>query len=156
MSEQTTIQKACECLRRFLKDKPEYNKLLGNKYELTPDELEQCIYMSLEDWNITPPFLDPVSLSSHPAKGLLIYGSAIRALQSASIWHTRERMPSSDGGTSADDHSQMQGYQQIIQNLYNDYERKKSDIKKAINLSMCYGGFNSEYYVYSYRSYGLF
>ena len=156
MSESTTIAKAAECLRRFIKDKLEYNKLLGGTYETRPEELEQCIWMALDDWNLTPPPIDFVTLESHPAKGLLIYGAAIRALQSAGIWHSRERMPSSDGGTSGDDHAKFGEYSQWIDKLYQDYERKKLEIKKAINISMCYGGFNSEYYVYAYRSYGLF
>lgn len=132
------------------------NKLLGGKYENDPEALKQCILMSLDDWNMTPPPLNEVTLESHPSQRLLIHGAAIEALRSAGIWHSRERMPSSDGGTSADDHAKFGEYQGWISMFYNDYESKKLNLKKSINMQNAFGGFFSEYAGYSRHGEGLF
>ena len=38
-----TIERAADALRTFLKDQPEMNKLLGNKYEIMADLTGQTI-----------------------------------------------------------------------------------------------------------------
>ena len=149
------IEKAQEYLRMYLKDTPQYNKLLGGKYENEPAFLRHCILYALNDWNSTPPPIASVGLTNHPSKYLLIEGAALIALRSAGIWHSRERMPSSDGGTSADDHAKYSEYQGWIQQQYADYERKKLDIKKSINMANAFGDFASEYAGYRYSGEGL-
>lgn len=151
-----TIERASDALRTYLKDIPEMNKLLGNKYENDPKALEQFIWMALDDWNITPPPLEPVKLETHPAKSLLLQYAAILALRSAGFWHSRERMPSSDGGTSADDHAKFGEYQGWIGNLFNQYQTDKNNIKKSLNLKNAFGGFASEYYVSAYTTNYIF
>ena len=121
------------------------NKLLGGKYENDPKSLELCIFMALDDWNFSPPPIPGVGLANHPAKSLLIECAALMALRSAGIWHSRERMPSADGGTSADDHAKFGEYQGWIQQMYNNYEMKKLNVKKSINMALCFGGYFSEY-----------
>lgn len=151
-----TIKRAAQVLRTYLKDRPEMNKLLGGKYENSPEELELCIWMALDDWNSTPPPISPTDLKNHPAKGLLIKGAAVEALRSALIWHMRERMPSSDGGTSADDHAKE--YESIIAQLNNEYQTGKLNVKKSINASMAFGEYFSEYFVsgVGYEARGMF
>lgn len=151
-----TIERAADALRTLLKDRPEMNKLLGNKYENDPKALELCIWMALDDWNNTPPPISPVKLENHPAKSLLLQYAALLALRSAGIWHSREQMPSSDGGTSADDHAKFSQYQGWIQNLFNQYQTDKINIKKSLNLQNAFGGFASEYYVSAYTTNYIF
>lgn len=153
-----TIKRAAEVLRVYLKDTPETNKLLGGKYENDPMALQQCIWMALDDWNTTPPFINPTSLAAHPAKSLLIKGAAIEALRSAGIWHSREHMPSSDGGTSADDHDKAGAYGGWIGNLQQEYQVGKLNVKKAINMASAFGGYFSEYFIsgVGYESRGMF
>lgn len=150
------IKRAAEVLRTYIKDSPELNKLLGGKYENDPASIELAIWMALDDWNSTPPLIQATSLSAHPAKSLLIKGAAIEALVMAGIWHHRERMPSADGGTSADDHAK--DYGAFIAKLSSEYQAGKLNVKKSLNASMAFGEYFSEYFIsgIGYESRGMF
>lgn len=153
-----TIKKATEVLRTYIKDTPQLNKLLGGKYENDPAAAELCIWMALDDWNATPPPIPATGLKSHPAKSLLIKCAALECLRSAGIWHSREHMPSTDGGTSADDHAKFGEYSNWINNMAQEYQTGKLNVKKSINMAMAFGGYFSEYYVsgVGYESRGMF
>jgi len=158
MAQDETIKRAADVLRIYLKDSPKTNKLLGGQYENDPQALELCIWMALDDWNLTPPLIDTVGLKNHPAKGLLIKKAAIEALTSAMMWHSREHMPSTDGGTSADDHAKIGEYSQIIGGLTREYEMGKLNVKKALNAATAFGEYFSEYFVsgVGYEARGMF
>lgn len=148
------MRRAVNSLRNMIRDKSQLNRLLLGNVESMDDELRQCIIMALIDWNQSPPILQEATLSNHPNKFLLMQCAAIQALVSAGIWHSREHMPSSDGGTSGDDHAKAGEYSAWIDRYQNDYEKKKSDLKTAMNISQALGnmGVRSEY---SMRIYGI-
>jgi hypothetical protein len=154
ISDEERMRRAVITLRHVIRDKPELNRLLLGNAESTDAELRQCLIMALIDWNQSPPVLGFVDLASHPNKFLLLQCAAIEALTSAGIWHSREHMPSSDGGTSGDDHAKAAEYGAWIERYTADYERKKVDLKTALNISAALGnmGVRSEY---SWRIYGL-
>ncbi len=57
-------------------------------------------------------------------------------------------MPSSDGGTSGDDHAKAGEYSAWIDRLSAEYERKKSDLKTQLNITAAINGgmgMSSEY-----------
>lgn len=147
MNDAERMKRAIRSLRNMIRDKKELNRLLMGHYETNDGELEQCIVQALVDWNMSPPILSPVTLASHPNKHLLLQCAAIQALTGAGIWHSREHMPGSDGGTSADDHAKAGEYSGWIERFEAAYERKKSDQKTAINIAMAMGsmGVMSEY-----------
>jgi hypothetical protein len=150
MNDQQRMERAVRSLRNMLRDKRELNRLLRGENESTDGELRQCIIEALMDWNMTPPQIGNVTIGRHPNKMLLMQKSALNALLSAGIWHSREHMPSSDGGTSADDHAKAGEYSAWIERLAQDYERKKSDQKTAINIARTLGHMSSssEYAMY--------
>lgn len=150
------IDRAVKVLQEYLKDSPTYNKLLGERYENDPAFLKTSIFLALDDWNSTPPPIPIVDLGGHPFKSMLIMGAAIWALRSAGIWHSRERMPSSDGGTSADDHAKYSEYRGWIQGQVSIYETNKLNTKKSINMANAFGSFPSEYASFRYSGEGLF
>lgn len=147
INDEERMNRAVLSLRAFIRDKKALNKLLAGQYESSDEELKMCLQMALEDWNTTPPEIGNVTLGRHPAKFLLITKAALLALTSAGVWHSREHMPSSDGGTSADDHAKAGEYSGWLDRLSNDYERKKSDLKTARNISAALNGMGlaSEY-----------
>lgn len=156
LSEADRLDRAVISLRNMIRDKPMLNRLLLGQVESSDEELRQCIIQALIDWNTTPPPIGPATLKNHPNKFLLLQGAAIQALTSAGIWHSREHMPSSDGGTSADDHAKAGEYMGWIRNFVDDYERKKSDQKTSQNIAQAMGmgmGVPSEYSYY-YNIYG--
>lgn len=154
LSDEERMRRAVNTLRNIIRDKPQLNRLLLGNVESDDAELRQCVIMSLIDWNQTPPILGTVGLADHPNKYLLMQGAAIQALISSGIWHSREHMPSSDGGTSGDDHAKAAEYGAWIERYQADFERKKADLKTSLNISQALGnmGVRSEY---SWRIYGL-
>lgn len=150
LTEKERLLRAVKSLRTYLRDKRELNRLLLGQYESSDEDLRMAIIHALMDWNTTPPHTGNTRLSNHPAKHLLIEGAAIEALKTARLWHSREHMPSSDGGTSADDHAKAGEYDVMIDRLTQDYERKKGDYKTAQNITAALGnqGAPSEYSFY--------
>lgn len=139
LSNAERLNRAVRSLRNYIRDKKELNALFLGNYETSDEEARQCVIASLVDWNMSPPLITPVTLESHPNKLLLLQKAAIEALQSAGIWHSREHLPSTDGGTSADDHAKASEYSGWIERLNQEYERKKTDLKVAINIREAYG-----------------
>jgi hypothetical protein len=160
ISDEERWTRAVRSLRVYIRDKRELNRLLLGNYESADPELRQAIVQALMDWNMTPPHIGAVFLHNHPNKFLLIQGSAIQALSAAGIWHSREHMPSSDGGTSADDHAKAGEYGAWIERFTQEYERKKSDLKTAFNIAQAMGNMSvpSEYSWsnYGYGAFNLF
>lgn len=147
LSEVERLRRAVECLRLYIRDKKELNRLLLGEFESDDSELRMAIVMALEDWNNTPPPIGRVTLVTHPAKHLLLMGAALHALRGAGLWHSREHMPSSDGGTSADDHAKAGEYQAWISAIAQEYETKKQDYKVSANINAALNGMSvpSEY-----------
>lgn len=147
INDEERLRRAVKSLRNMIRDKRQLNQLLLGNFETSDDEMKQAIVVALMDWNGSPPILQPHTLANHPRKDLLLQKAALECLQGAGIWHSREHMPSADGGTSADDHAKAGEYSGWIERYYADYERKKSDMKTAQNIQEAYGqmGLSSEY-----------
>lgn len=147
INDEERMKRAIGSLRVMLRDKKELNRLLLGVEESSDTDLAQCIVQALIDWDTSPPHLAPVSLRDHPNKFLLLQCAAISALSSAGLWHSREHMPSAEGGTSADDHAKAGEYSAWIERYVAEYERKKSDLKTAMNIAAALGnqGVRSEY-----------
>lgn len=140
LSEDERLNRAVRALRSMIRDKRELNRLLLGKFETSDDECKQALSAALIDWNSCPPPLPIVDLSTHPNKHLLLCCAAVNVLIGAGLWHSREHMPSQDGGTSADDHAKAAEYSGWIGTFSQDYERKKSDQKLSMNISMALSG----------------
>jgi len=131
-------------LRKFLRDIDELNKLLDRK-ETSDNQLELALDMALDDWNMTPPPLYLVDYTNFPSPNMLIRGATIQVLTSAGILYSRNKLDYSDGGITVRVSDQAQEYMAWLNMISNDYERKKLELKKAINLAMCWGNVYSEY-----------
>lgn len=147
INDQERMDRAVKSVRNFIRDKKGLNRVMQGLEETTDGEMRQCIVEALMDWNTSPPVIGRATLANHPNKGLLVLRVAISALTSAGIWHSREHMPSSDGGTSGDDHAKAAEYSAWIERLTQEYERKKSDFKTSQNIANALGhmGSSSEY-----------
>lgn len=141
------MTRAVAALRNKIRDKAVLNRLLMGQYESTDPELQQALIEALIDWNVTPPLIPPVTLETHPRQDLLLDCAAAKALTSAGVWHSREHMPSSDGGTSADDHAKAAEYSAWAERLLSPYEDSKVKTKVAINIAAAINhmGVPSEY-----------
>lgn len=147
ITDQERLSRAVGSLRNMIRDKKPLNKLLLGENETSDEEARQAIISAVLDWNSTPPLIAPVTLKNHPNKYLLLQCAALQCLTSSGIWHSREHMPSSDGGTSADDHAKAGEYTGWIDRYTAAYEKQKSDLKTAINIAAALNGMSvsSEY-----------
>ena len=138
-------QEARRLLRLFLNDTAELNRLIRQE-ESDDDKLDLAILLALDDWNITTPLLGNVSITTHPSIYLLIHGAAIQALKSAGILQSRNQLEYASGGITVRTFDKTQLYQSWINQFIMDYERKKMDYKKFINIEGSWpGGVHSEY-----------
>lgn len=140
LSDMDRLARAVQSLRNFIRDKKELNRLLQGQFESTDEECRQAIIEAVMDWSMSPPMIGAVTLGTHPNKFLLIRKAAINLITGAGIYHTREHLPSSDGGTSSDDHVfQASTYPTWLQTMVDEYEKKKSDLKTAMNIMAAMG-----------------
>ena len=120
--------------RAYIRDFPELNRLIEG-HETSDRMIAFALMDTLDDWNSTPPLIEPASLESFPSFHLLIRGSIIRILESVGLLQTRNQLTYSDGQgiqVSVSDKSP-----QLISwiNLFtNQYEQKKFRLKQALNL----------------------
>lgn len=131
-------------LNTFLRDNPILNTLIEGK-ESSPAQLRMAIEDSLDDWNTTPPPLAYVTYTSHPSRRLLIRGAVIEILDSAGILQSRNKLSYNDGGISVQISDKGGDYMQWINKFTADYERKKMEVKKTININLGWGEAPSEY-----------
>jgi len=145
MSHTDFEQRLIDRLRRYLRDDSVLNTLITGE-ESSDEQLLDALDDSVDDWNTTPPPLAPIRLDTHPSRRLLIRGAAIEILGSAGILQSRNRLDYSDGGVTVRVSDKAPDYQAWAEKLINDYERKKLEFKKALNLAQAYGDVPSEYF----------
>ncbi|HSW49525.1 MAG TPA: hypothetical protein VLH09_05085 [Bryobacteraceae bacterium] len=147
LTEADRWSRAIASVRKYIRDHRQLNRLLRGQEETTDPEIQLAISMAIEDWNSAPPPIGRVTIVNHPAKQLLIIKAAVEVLRTAGIWHSREHMPSTDGGTSADDHAKAGEYSGWLAGLDQEYERKRDNFKVAQNINAALGGMGapSEY-----------
>lgn len=144
-TEEQKQQEARRLLRLFLNDTAELNRLIRQE-ESDDDKLDLAIRLTIDDWNITPPLLSTVTISTFPSIYFLIHGAAIQVLKSAGILQSRNQLEYSSGGLTVRTFDKTQLYQSWIIHFVNDYERKKLEYKKFINIESSWpGGVHSEY-----------
>lgn len=138
--EEIAIRNLVEMLRARLRDHPELNVLLAG-YENSDLELATALAESVMDWNSTPPLLDGVSFTSHPAPALMLDKAASVVLRSVALLHTRNKLNASVGGDVINGFfDKGPEYMQWASLLEQTYEAKKLRLKMAINLNGSFNG----------------
>lgn len=137
-----------ESVRAYMRDFTQFNALIDA--EETPDSLiDLCIFLSVDDWNSTPP-VSSVGITNHPSKYLLLISSTIQVLRSAGILQSRNRLNYSDGGITVGTSDKAPEYMSWINQMLQEYEDKKRRLKRSLNAELAYGGVYSEYSYVNY------
>lgn len=139
-------------VRDFLRDNKALNALLDSE-ETSDLLLRLYVGMALDDWNITPPLIGTVDITTHPAPSLLIWKTVQITLWSAAILQERNRLQYSDGGISVQTSDKAEMYLRMASQLDQVYEAKKRSLKKSINIEGAYGGVASEYLLTNYTAF---
>ena len=131
-------QEARRLLRLFLRDTAELNRLIRRE-ETNDARLDLAIMLAIDDWNITLPILESVNISTYPSIYLLIHGAAIQVLKSAGLLQARNQLDYQAGNLTVRLSNKSALYSQWLMQFAQDYETKKSGLKKYLNIE---GGWN--------------
>jgi len=141
----TVRQRAAANIRRYMKDRPEMNHLLGRE-EASADDIEMAIDMSVELFNLCePPSPSGFTVDSHPSFYLLVHGAVIELLRGAGIHYSRNRLSYNDQGISVTVNDKAPEYTTWIQGLVTEYYRMAVKLKGYLNLKSAFGGVPSEF-----------
>jgi len=131
-------------IRSFTRDTPELNRLLKD-YESTDDQLDLAIRRAIDHYNTTPPIFKAVTILTYPSLDMLLYGCALRLLESAGLKQSRNELNYSSGGVQVRVSDKTGLYQSWIARFEQKYYRQLLSYKKAININSGWGGVHSEY-----------
>lgn len=128
-------------LRRYIQDKVDVNMPLFEQY-LTDDDLNECIDLALEDFNMSIPLLRAhiFTRETFPSDKLLLTGAFVEAMSMTSMKELRGEMQYSDGGVQSTIYTHYPQYQQLRQEYANRWDSDKLRFKKQLNIEGCYGG----------------
>lgn len=130
-------------VRLYLRDFAENNRLIRGE-ETSDIMLDLHRELAIEDFNTTP-HVTNYKLTNFPSMYLLLLGTVIQVLRSAGLLQSRNRLNYNDGGISVAVSDKAGDYQSWIASMLNEYERKKRELKIAINLTGAFGNVPSEY-----------
>jgi hypothetical protein len=131
-------------VRGYIRDFPELNRLISGE-ESSDRMVEYCIWLSIDEWNTTPPVTANV-LSDFPSRLILLQLTLCHLLMSVGILKSRNRFTYNDGGFSVQTEEQDTMYSRWIQLLRSQVDPKLMRLKVALNISGGYGGgLGSEY-----------
>lgn len=127
-------------VRAKLRDFPELNRLIAGQ-ETSDRMIALAAMEAVDDFNTTPPLIEAANLRNFPSISLLVNGTIINILQSVGLLQVRNNLSYSDGQgvqiNVSDKAPQLMGW---IQMFINQYELKKMNLKKAINLNGALNG----------------
>lgn len=133
-------------VRSRTRDFPELNRLIAGK-ESEDRDILLAIIETIEDFNTTPPLIEPVGLADFPSVSLLVNGTLIRLLTSVGLLSTRNQLNYVDSGGQGGIADKTPAIMNWLQLFMGQYEQKKVALKMALNLrgALNGGGLSSEY-----------
>lgn len=140
---------AISLLRDFMQDYDIVNRIIETETgeEFTDKQLHTAIDMAIDSFNsVNPPLDQRYGLTNFPSKELLMKGALYYTLFQSGILKTRNLLSyATQGGVSVNDNSQGPYYMQWINLLAQEWNIKAGSIRRALNASLCYTSFSSEY-----------
>lgn len=133
-----TLEQFKDEVRAYIRDFPELNRLISGE-ETSSRMVEYCVWLAIDEWNTTPP-LSSASVETFPSRTILLQLTLCHLLMSVGILKSRNRMPYSDGGFSADTETQDESYQRWIQLIRSQLMPRITQLKIAFNIEGAWGG----------------
>ena len=146
-TDKLTIRSLIQIVRAKLRDYENLNRLVNGR-ENSNRQIAAAMYLAVNDWNAAPPLIDPITLTSHPSKVLLVDGTIIQLYWSLAALQTRNHMNYSDAqGTRVGVSDKAPQLMQLMGQLQGRYDQQKFQLKQAINLNGALDGIgiDSEY-----------
>ena len=130
-----------EEIRHKIQDYIDTNIPLGIEY-LKDEDLERCLKHAIEDFNETPPIFRFRQFDEHtfPYKHLALLGAVAYAFDLTKKKELRGEMSYSDGGVDSTIYHKTAAFQGLHSEAQQEYEMKKTRVKRQMNIEFCYGG----------------
>ena len=136
--------KFAEDVRSWIRDFPELNRLINGE-ESSPRMVQFAAHLALDEWNALSP-VQFTSVSDFPNKLILTTLTVIHLLTSVGILHSRNKLPYSDGGFTADTEAQADEYPKWISLLRAQIDPLMRTLSIRLNIAGARaGGVQSEY-----------
>ena len=130
-------------VRLFMMDKPELNTLLRG-VRWSPEEVNAALINVVAYYNESPPFYGSYSIETFPYRYTLLCGAAGYLLRSAAINEGSNNLNYSANNISVNDKDKAEIFMRIGSMFWDEFKQKVADIKIAKNISMAFGGAESE------------
>lgn len=125
-------------VRMALRDCPGANELLDD-YEFSIQEIITCIRKPVDYFNEAHPRVIGFNYNNFPYRYNWLEATISCLLKVIAHFHRRNRLPYSAGGTTIDRHNKAKEYQELADNMWQEYQRWVTQTKVAVNIDQGYG-----------------
>lgn len=139
-------------IRLLLNDDPEANDVFDGA-EFSDQVLARHLVAILQDFNSTPPILYPTvtlgmlgtdNWQMQQLRGYVFDATCGRALRYSAIRMAKNEMPYQAGSVSFNQNANWRAVQAFSQELLSEWERRKRELKIAVNMNGGYAVANSD------------
>ena len=130
-------------IRTFLRDRPEYNRLL-DKEEFTDKQIDQAMKLTVMLFNEIPPKTTYV-LSNFPHQYLLFLGTCWHLLFGGGIGRSRNRLQHTTNGVAIDDEAHADVELSLSQGMKSEFMQMAQNTKIEANVKNGWSNVSSEY-----------
>lgn len=132
-------------VREILQDYRNINELFEGE-ELSDEQIGRFIVDTIDDWNYTPPILNPLitptSVLTNRAEGAIrvaiVKGSAIRGKKLLIYRHAKNDMPFTGGNITVQAHGIWANLFKLLELEQAEFQNTKTQIKVALNIRGAY------------------
>lgn len=118
-------------VKRKLRDSPEYNRVMGNKDEYTPEDVMLAAQDAVDEINEFGPYKTKLLIHTAPIS-LLLKGTIAHLLKARIAEKIRNTMTVSDGGIALNREGNLDKYEQLLAvynaEFYDALSRYKADL----------------------------
>ena len=130
-------------VRLFLRDRPEYNRLLDRE-EFSSEQIDQAMKLTVMAFNeLSPATQFPVQ--GFPHQYLLLIGTVYHLFFGGGILRSRNRLSYQTDGVAIDDESHAEVELSMSAQLRQEFQAMAKDKKIEANVNAGYGHVPSEY-----------
>ncbi|NBS68774.1 hypothetical protein EBT31_07635 [bacterium] len=123
--------------RDSMRDYAELNRLISG-VETSDRMFKTAILDTIEDWNVSPPWLTPFTIENPPPWSILRFGVIAYVLDSLVVLQNRNNISFNNGGISVQISPERMNAQ-LAEGYRARYERKRDEYKAAQNIAAALG-----------------
>lgn len=130
-------------VREFLQDYPEQNLLIDG-VEFGDTQIELCMQMAVDEFNLIPPVAMLTRLDIFPSTGILLYGTCWMLFQGRTALAARNNLSYSDGGLQIPVEEKYELYSQLAANFRDLFRDSAQRYKTSANMEAGWGSVHTD------------